>query len=750
MPSLQQKFWKLAIDSRLLALEECQQLHTEFAQVCRAPPDDVNSLARWLVSQGVLSRYQARVLLAGKAGPFWIGDYKIIDRYGDGQIKGIYQAVNQADGQEVLLLVVPLAAGQDLAKLTAAARKIQKAVAASVSTLKREIPFSVHGQLTYAVLAEISPPPEEVVPPEAPDPEPPAQEWMAEMPASRPRRSRRRILPMLVGWGVPLALIAGAGIIWQKLEPVGGAGGGTPNHPPENVAIDSESAKPASDSPPVTSEDQVALEVRRATGDEEPGTELIDDDGQTLWASPTSGAPIELAYLPPGFQAVLVLRPAEFLTGSEGTKLLEAIGPAGASATEAIHAITGCTWEDMEQLEIAFYPSDAEPRPETRSSSDHGLLVKRSGPSYSPWPLFVVRLAPSLSAEAWADRLPKREPAQHAGKHYSKSADGWAYYQPETGGRSIVVGTPWQIEEAIDSSGPAASKAIERVLADTDTERHFTLLAEPFSVLEGDRALFVGELSRLAEPLRRFLGDRVQAVAFSGHVGRELFLELRAYGEADIDPRHLATHYRAELSALPEQFAAYLATLQPQPYGQAVLQRFPKMLDQLQQFTRAGAEHHQALLRCYLPPAAGQNLLLGSELALAETPKSASKEGKGPGKKGVDPATALAKKISISFPRDTLEKSIEMVSTEIGVEIDILGTDLQLEGITKNQSFALDERDQPAGEILLKILKLANPGGKLIYVIKPKAPGGEPILFITTRASAKKRGDTLPTELETK
>ena len=85
-----------------------------------------------------------------------------------------------------------------------------------------------------------------------------------------------------------------------------------------------------------------------------------------------------------------------------------------------------------------------------------------------------------------------------------------------------------------------------------------------------------------------------------------------------------------------------------------------------------------------------------------------------------------------------------MLSTEIGVEIVILGSDLQLEGITKNQSFGLDERDQPAVEILTKILKLANSDGKLVYVIKPRQAGGEPIIFVTTRAAAKKRGDPLP------
>ena len=71
---------------------------------------------------------------------------------------------------------------------------------------------------------------------------------------------------------------------------------------------------------------------------------------------------------------------------------------------------------------------------------------------------------------------------------------------------------------------------------------------------------------------------------------------------------------------------------------------------------------------------------------------------------------------------------------------------LQLEGITKNQSFGLDEKNKPADEILRNIMLKANPDGKLVYVVKSKQPGGEEVLLITTRAAAGKRGDTLPPE----
>ena len=87
-----------------------------------------------------------------------------------------------------------------------------------------------------------------------------------------------------------------------------------------------------------------------------------------------------------------------------------------------------------------------------------------------------------------------------------------------------------------------------------------------------------------------------------------------------------------------------------------------------------------------------------------------------------------------------------MVGEDLGIPVVILGSDLQAEGITKNQSFGLEERDQPAREILRKIMIRANPDGKLIYVARAPAGGGAETLYITTRAGARQRGEDLPAE----
>lgn len=114
----------------------------------------------------------------------------------------------------------------------------------------------------------------------------------------------------------------------------------------------------------------------------------------------------------------------------------------------------------------------------------------------------------------------------------------------------------------------------------------------------------------------------------------------------------------------------------------------------------------------------------------------------------------LQRPTSLRFARETLEAALEQLSPDVGVPIVIRGPDLQADGITGNQSFGIDIENKPAEEILVEILRLANPDKtattpnderqKLVYVIAPPGPDGSETIFITTRARAAERGDELP------
>lgn len=100
--------------------------------------------------------------------------------------------------------------------------------------------------------------------------------------------------------------------------------------------------------------------------------------------------------------------------------------------------------------------------------------------------------------------------------------------------------------------------------------------------------------------------------------------------------------------------------------------------------------------------------------------------------------------LRLGFTRDTLEHAVGFVAEEIDVPIEIEVGALQREGISKNQSFGLEERDEPACAILLTILRRADPQGRLVYVIRVR--DGVASIEVTTRAAAERRGDELPPE----
>jgi hypothetical protein len=96
-----ESFWKLVVESNLLSLEDCHRYHAVWA--AQNPQGDAQQLAEWLFAQNVLSRYQASILLAGRAGPFLYGDYKIYDRIDSGRLKGIFRAVHVPTNHTVCL-----------------------------------------------------------------------------------------------------------------------------------------------------------------------------------------------------------------------------------------------------------------------------------------------------------------------------------------------------------------------------------------------------------------------------------------------------------------------------------------------------------------------------------------------------------------------------------------------------------------------------------------------------------------------
>ena len=556
--------------------------------------------------------------------------------------------------------------------------------------------------------------------------------------ASRVRKSRGSSLALFACLGLAGLLVAGAVAAMMSSQE-------TPQpKPPE---VDRPITDNGGNNNTLTSPNELErhLKEQAAAAVDGPPEPIQSIGRQTIWQSPTSGEPLNLAYLAPGAQAILALRPAELVTHPEWERLSDArtLGALAGWLTADLPKAAGTGLANIESVVV-------------------GLLDGTPGP---PRVALVVRTVESVSRDellaGWGN--PQAEQIERETIWVGKNA---AYYLPETGQRqTLVIAPPDEMREIAQSGGqpPALRREIEALVETSDAARHGTLLFAPNFTFTGAKSLFTEQGAKLQEPLDAFLvmensdgaPELPKAAELSFHLADDLFLEFRVYNSfVGKQTGPVAQEFRERVARLPKQVSEYVRDLALSNYSKPVLWDYKDRLELLNKYARVGIDGKQAVLRAYLPAVAAHNLSLGAHLALLENPSGGARLNDNgtvaPAKEPQTIAEKLKKKTSLAFPNNSLETSLKILGDDLEIEIEILGGDLQQDGITKNQAITnLNERDQPAVDILRTILKKANPDGKLVYVIKPKEGGGE-VLQVTTRAGAEKRGDQLPPELELK
>lgn len=466
---------------------------------------------------------------------------------------------------------------------------------------------------------------------------------------------------------------------------------------------------------------------------------IIDDDGRTLWVSPTEGGALDLAYLAPGAQIIAAIRPADLLRNPEGKKIFQGLGPIGKQLAATLQSLIPLSPNAIEQLICGCQPTI------------DGKWLNT----------FVVHVSPAIVGEQVFAKLPNSTKKTYKESDYYV-AGGVAYYLPATQTKNVLIAAPEEsIGDIIDLVGqpPALRRDIERLISSTDSKRHFTIVLAPSAIFSEGQNVFAGELAPLRDALFWFLGDEFSGAALSVHCDTNFFAEIIATPTLETPPEKAARILEERIRQIPDKLQTVASQLKPQPYGRLLVERLPEMTRRLAAYARGGFEHGHAVLRCYLPPAAGHNLLMAGELTLAEGTSSAlpiagATKPTAPQNAVANTSTGgLNKVTSLKFARDTLESALEQLAQDIGVPIVIRGADLQADGITKNQSFGIDVSNKPAAEILVEILRLANPDKaatgphdprqKLVYIVG-KAPDKTEQIVVTTRARAAERHDELP------
>ncbi len=463
---------------------------------------------------------------------------------------------------------------------------------------------------------------------------------------------------------------------------------------------------------------------------------------EPLWDPPYTGEPIPLAYVPAGSRLIIAIRPSDIVHHREGERLLDprVTGPPATWLIESVLAACDLQPAQVEQVIIGVLPTEG------------------AAPEFA----FVIRLLAKAPREALLAKW-KQAPPRKVGQETVFTRGSQALFLPTAGGDKLVVMAPANEIEGLVTAGagaPPLRREVELLWKASCRDHELSILGSAESLLMSGEGWLTGPAAGLRDPLAKFLelADAEaqpappRAILLSIGLGNDLFVELRVHQSfRGRSAAFVAREYKDRIGRLSKAVADQLWDLSVSPYSKPILRDFPAMLQALDRYARAGYDDEQIVIRSYLPVGAAHHLALATHLALLESQGGGTPDSGAVSTGETSPQTVaqrLQQKTSLKFPGESLESSVKILADDVGVAIELSIKDLEVAGIPKQAPFAFDERDQPAGQILRKLLLQRRPDGTLIYVIRQRPGTNDEEVLITTRQAAGKRGDKLPAEFE--
>jgi serine/threonine protein kinase len=102
----------LLIRSRLLTPDGVKGMYSRWQNEVKGGANDIARFGKWLETNKYLTGYQASLLARGQADNFFLNEYKILDRIGQGRMAGVYKAQHML-GLVVAIKVLPPSRSKD-------------------------------------------------------------------------------------------------------------------------------------------------------------------------------------------------------------------------------------------------------------------------------------------------------------------------------------------------------------------------------------------------------------------------------------------------------------------------------------------------------------------------------------------------------------------------------------------------------------------------------------------------------------
>ncbi|MCA9017164.1 MAG: hypothetical protein KDA77_17665, partial [Planctomycetaceae bacterium] len=377
----------------------------------------------------------------------------------------------------------------------------------------------------------------------------------------RRKNAKRRNMSILVGLALILVIGIGGYFAWPRVE--------------QTLTAKPVAPAPANPAP-----------VNPATA-----TALISQTQKQI-PSPTSGEPVRLLYVPSGTRIVFHLRPAAlWAPGSQGEEFRACLGPIGIWAEQKIKEICLRDPSQIEELTFCLMLGSPGTPPEYAAVVRPTEPVKRS----------------ELISQFDGQRLDDYSfPVYSGDKHSYMIVDENTY----------VIGPPGKdrATEMAESReyDSSTSPGIESILKQTDRDRHLTIVFDPDEVRRQQDVLIPEKAHPFLNELLDWIGDDVETVAWSMHLGQDNFYsEFTFRNTTMIRPPKLATNLKERLDQLPHDMLAGVEKMNPGTMGsRKVIGRFPAMLKAFSMANQQQSGERYAQLISTLPERAAPNLAL--------------------------------------------------------------------------------------------------------------------------------------------
>lgn len=440
-----------------------------------------------------------------------------------------------------------------------------------------------------------------------------------------------------------------------------------------------------------------------------------NDDAKAL--SPTSGEPIPVDYLPFTPHVLCHMHPAELWKEDRNTAEFQAmLSRLGIWLKDQIETRTRYKPEEISELTFAI-----------------NFGARMSAPDVAA----VVRLKSPQTDHEFMQRFQGRIYADPGVELYESPDFSYLKIDAQT-----FAVAPSNLSESLAMSlkDPALlSSDMEPLVAESDRDRHLSLLFDVQIVDSHREDAFVDQLQTLADKFLFWFGKDVQTVSWSVHLEPDLFMETLLHQTQASTPAKLRRFVEPKLSHLPDEILSGVRMMRPATVGsREMIGRFPAMIKALEIGTTTHVAPIGVRLITLLPQHASANLAGGalltwnqslltnfeddSHLTKTETVKIPDKV-----------ADRLKLKVLIDFRATPLQEALGYIGDSIKTEILIDGDALKAAGFTQNMPQTYDLGNvsalkaidtiftKYAGERDPMVLVVDETGKKLVFSTVSKA-----------------------------